>query len=122
MKTTITARDVLLIFCAFCCIHVVVFTHIPVTADRSISVFMLGYMAQEDIEYTKADLEDVFIEKYVYQYGAFDKRLDEQVYTGTIEKTSSGGYILTGSGKRIIAIYNKVADWFDIEKKLINPN
>ena len=31
---------ILLLFAGFCCVHVVIFTHLPVTADRSITVFM----------------------------------------------------------------------------------
>lgn len=121
MKKVITVRDILLFFCAFCCIHIVIFTHLPVTADRSISVFMLGYMNNKNGECTKQELEDVFIEKYVHEYEAFDKRIFEQIYTGTIEETDKETYILTDSGKRIIGIYEVVADWFRIDEKLISP-
>jgi hypothetical protein len=121
MRKIITIRDILLLFCVFCCIQVVIFTHLPVTADRSVSVFMLGYMNQKNGECTKQELEDVFIEKYVYEYKAFDKRLFEQIYTGTIEEKGDGEYILTDSGKRIINLYEVAADWFKIDKKLISP-
>lgn len=121
MKKIIIVRDILLFFCAFCCIHVVIFTHLPVTADRSVSVFMLGYMNDKNGECTKQELEDVFIEKYVQEYEAFDKRLFEQIYTGTIAETEKGTYIITDPGKRIIGIYEVVADWFEIDKKLISP-
>ena len=82
---------------------------------------MLGYMDQKGGECAKQELEDIFIEKYVHEYGAFDKRIFEQIYTGTIEETENGNYILTGSGKSIIDIYEVVADWFRIDKKLISP-
>ncbi|MHB8963241.1 MAG: hypothetical protein ACYC5K_08825 [Saccharofermentanales bacterium] len=118
----ITVRDILLLFCAFCCINVVVFTHLPVTADRSVTVFMLGYMAgTEETEYTKEDLEEIFIEKYVYEFGAFDKRLEEQIISGTIEETGNGKYRITGSGKALISIYDRVSNWYGIDKKLIHP-
>lgn len=121
-KKLITVRDILLLFCAFCCINVVIFTHLPVTADRSITVFMLGYMAgTEDTAYTKSDLEEIFIAKYVYEFGAFDKRLEEQIVSGTITETADGKYRITGSGKVLISIYDKVSDWYGIDKKLIHP-
>ncbi|MHB1455123.1 MAG: hypothetical protein ACYCYM_14375 [Saccharofermentanales bacterium] len=121
-KKLITVRDILLLFCAFCCINVVIFTHLPVTADRSITVFMLGYMAgTEETAYTKAELEDIFIDKYVYEFGAFDKRLEEQIISGTIQETADGKYRITGSGKSLISIYDKVSDWYGIDKKLVHP-
>ncbi len=121
MRNIITVRDVILLFCVFCCVHVVIFTHLPVTADRSVSVFMLGYMNEKDSACTKEELENVFIDKYVIEYEAFDKRLFEQIYTGTIEETSDGEYALTDSGRNIIKIYDVVAGWFNIDKKLISP-
>lgn len=122
MKKIITVRDVILLFCLFCCVHVVIFTHLPVTADRSVSVFMLGYMNEKNGLCTKEELEDVFVDKYVIEYEAFDKRLFEQIYTGTIEEDKEGGgFSLTDSGRRIIRIYDVVADWFRIDKKLISP-
>lgn len=117
----ITIRDIILIFCAFCCIHVVIFTHLPVTADRSISVFMLGYMAQGEEEYTKEEIEDIFIDKYVYDFEAFEKRLDEQVYSGTIKENEEGKYEITNSGRRIISIYEVIIKWFKLEDKLVHP-
>ncbi len=121
MKKIITIRDILLLFCLFCCINIVIFTHLPVTADRSVSVFMLGYMDNKGSDCTKQELEDVFVQKYVREYKAFDKRLAEQLYTGTIEVTADGSYILTEPGRRIIDIYETVADLFKIDKKLIDP-
>lgn len=121
MRKLITIRDIILLFCVFCCVHVVLFTHLPVTADRSVSVFMLGYMNNKDSGCTKEELENVFIEKYVIEYEAFDKRLFEQIYTGTIKENADGEYVLTDSGKRIISIYEVTADWFSIDNRLIDP-
>ena len=58
------------------------FTHLPVTADRSISVFMLGYLADHKGEsFTEEQIESIFIKRYVQDYGAFEKRLHEQEAT-----------------------------------------
>lgn len=122
-KKLITIRDILLLLCAFCCINIVIFTHLPTTADRSITVFMLGYIAgDESVSYTKQELETVFGDKYIEEYDAFGKRLQEQVVTGTIEKTADGRYRITEKGKTLIAIYDKITDWFQIDKKLVNPD
>ena len=121
-KNLITIRDILLLFCAFCCINVVIFTHLPVTADRSISVFMLGYFAKDENDsYTQEEIEKVFWEKYVIEYDAFDKRFQEQLATGTIEKLPDGTYRITSKGKSIIGIYDTISTWYKIDKKLIDP-
>ncbi len=121
MRNIITIRDVILFFFVFSCVHVVLFTHLPVTADRSVSVFMLGYMNEQGRACSKAELETAFIDKYVNEYEAFDKRLFEQIYTGTIDETSDGEYELTDSGRSILDVYDIVADWYGIDKKLIHP-
>ena len=122
-KKIITIRDILLLLCTFCCVNIVIFTHLPVTADRSITVFMLGFMVQTEAStYTKQDLEEIFISKYVYEYGAFDKRLEEQIFSGTIKKSGDQQYQITEKGRNLIRTYEKVADWFLIDKKLIRPD
>ncbi len=121
-KNLITIRDILLLFCAFCCINVVIFTHLPVTADRSITVFMLGYFAKDvNVSYTQEDIEEVFWEKYVNEYEAFEKRFQEQLATGTIEKLPDGTYRITSKGKSLIGIYDTISTWYKIDKKLIHP-
>lgn len=121
-KNIITIRDILLLFCAFCCINVVIFTHLPVTADRSITVFMLGYFAEdENVSYTQENIKKVFWDKYVNEYEAFEKRFEEQIITGTIEKLPDGTYRITSKGKSLIGIYDMISDWYKIDKKLIHP-
>ncbi len=118
----ITIRDVLLLFVAFCCIQVVFFTHLPVTAERSISVFMLGYMSDNQNEtFTKEEIKDYFINKYVNEYGAFDKRFHEQIVTGTIEETD-GGFRITKRGKALMKLYGIIANSFNIDKKIIHSS
>ncbi len=116
----ITVRDIILLFMAFCCINVVIFTHLPVTADRSITVFMLGYMTDNENEsFTEEEIEEYFVDRYVYDYGAFEKRFEEQVVTGTIEDTGDG-YRITDSGKGLMKIYEVVADWYNLDDHLIH--
>lgn len=42
----ISIKDIILMFMLFSCINMVIFTLIPVTVERSVSVFMLSYMEQ----------------------------------------------------------------------------
>ena len=122
-KKLITVRDILLLFAGFCCVHVVIFTHLPVTAERSISVFMLGYMADNaDKSFTEDDIEQYFVDRYVGDYGAFEKRFHEQLVTGTIEEAGDGRYRITEGGKKLMKLYDAVADWYCIDKKLIHSS
>lgn len=119
----ITARDIMLLFAGFCCVHVVIFTHLPVTADRSITVFMLGYMSDNaEQDFSEQEIEEYFISKYVDEYGAFDKRFHEQVYAGTIEETSDGRYRITENGIRLMKIYDTTAKLYLLDDKLIHPD
>ncbi len=117
----LTVRDLLLLFISFCCIQTVFFTHVPVTAERSVSVFMLGYMSDSgNREFTKEELEDAFISRYVQDYGAFDKRFHEQLATGTIEKDGDR-YRITKSGTDLMHFYETIAKLYGIDDRLIHP-
>ena len=121
-KAIITVRDIILLFALFCSMHLVFFTHLPVTAERSISVFMLGYMADNPEQiYSEEDIKEYFIDKYVNEYQAFSKRFHEQIRTGTIKKVGDG-YQITSKGKTLMKIYDLVADMYNIDKKLIHSS
>lgn len=122
MKDTITIRDIILLFMCFCCINVVIFTHLPVTADRSVTVYMLGFMDNHtDETFTKEQLEQQFIDQYVIEYGAFDKRLEEQIVSGNIEEVAPGQYKITKGGEFLMDIYGVTVDWYALDDKLVNP-
>lgn len=116
----ITVRDLLLLFIAFCSVHILFFTHVPVTAERSVTVFMLGYMAdQPEKTFTEEEITEYFISRYVGDFGAFTKRLHEQEETGTIVRDGDG-YRITGSGKALMKLYEAVADVYGIDRRLIH--
>ena len=103
------------VVCAFCLI-LVFFTHMPVTADRSMTIFLLGSMNRSpDKSFTKADLTKVFIEDYVINRDNIEKRIDEQMYSGNIQK-SGLGYRITSGGRALIKFYIFIANIFGIDK------
>lgn len=119
----ITVRDIIMVFVIFCCVNTVLFTLIPVTVERSVSVFMLSYMEENsDQTFTQDSVGEVFTEKYVTDYGAFEKRFIEQVATGTIEENADGSYSITERGKFIVKMFRTVAEWFDTDRRLVYPN
>ncbi|MBR2549088.1 MAG: hypothetical protein IKE92_03600 [Clostridiales bacterium] len=119
----ITVRDIIMMFVIFCCVNMVIFTLVPVTVERSVSVFMLSYMDENsDQTFTQESVGEVFTAKYVDDYGAFEKRFDEQVVTGTIEQNPDGTYSITERGRFVVRAFRTIAEWFDTDRRLVYPN
>ena len=119
----VTVRDIIMMFVIFCCVNMVFLTLVPVTVERSVSVFMLSYMDENsDLSFTQESVGEVFTSKYVEDYGAFEKRFDEQVVTGTIEQNPDGSYSITERGRFIVKMFRTIAEWFDTDRRLVYPN
>lgn len=128
VKLPVDGKDIFIFVLGFLCANMVFFTLVPVTVERSVSVFMLSYMDHEneiskeqdlgDAVFTKADIEKVFNEKYVQEFGAFEKRFEEQVVTGTIEEKGSG-YVLTDRGRFIVGLFRAIGEIFDTDRRLL---
>ena len=119
----VTVRDIIMMFVIFCCVNMVFLTLVPVTVERSVSVFMLSYMdGNSDQTFTQESVGEVFTSKYVEDYGAFEKRFDEQVVTGTIEQNPDGSYSITERGRFIVKMFRIIAEWFDTDRRLVYPN
>ena len=119
----VTVRDIIMMFVIFCCVNTVLFTLIPVTVERSVSVFMLSYMDENsDKTFTQDSVGEIFTAKYVNDYGAFEKRFNEQVVTGTIKQNPDGTYSITDRGRFIVWGFRTCAEWFDTDRRLVYPN
>ena len=99
----------------------VLFTLIPVTVERSVSVFTLSYMQENPGVYTVDDMEEIFHKTYVCEFQAFDKRFEEQIITGNVEETE-GGYVLTNRGEFTVKFFRAVSSLFNTDERLIYPN
>lgn len=118
----LSAKDVVLVFILTCSINMVFFTLIPVTVERSVSVFMLSYMdTYSDRTYTQDEVAEIFVDKYVNEYGAFEKRFDEQLTTGTIVQNPDGTYSITDKGRFIVKMFRLISDVFDTDERLVEP-
>ena len=119
----VTIRDIIMMFCIFCCVNMVFLTLVPVTVERSVSVFMLSYMQEnKDQTFTEESVGEVFTSKYVEDYGAFEKRFEEQVVTGTIVQNEDGTYSITPKGEFVVEAFRTIAEWFDTDRRLVYPN
>ena len=117
----LSAKDVVLVFILTCSINMVFFTLVPVTVERSVSVFMLSYMDNYSDHYTQDQIAEIFVDKYVNEYGAFEKRFDEQLTTGSIEQNADGTYSITDKGRFIVKMFRLISDVFDTDKRLVQP-
>ena len=118
----LSVKDLVLVFILCASINTVFFTLVPVTVERSVSVFMLSYMeTYPEKTYTEEEIGKIFVDKYVYEYGAFEKRFDEQLTTGTIEKNADGSYSITSKGRFIVNLFRLIADLFGTDERLVQP-
>lgn len=120
-KDILTYRDLVLSITLIFSFNMLFFTHLPITADRSVTVFLLGYMNNNATKtITEDEMNSFFIEKYVYSYGAMDRRVHEQITSGNLVKEENG-YRITSKGRLLMKLYAVIADIFDLDKKFISP-
>lgn len=92
---------------------------LPVTIDRSISVFLLGYMDQHaDTSFTTSQLRDVFSGTYVDRYQQIERRMDEQVISRNVEQIG-GGYRISAQGRAFVTFARGIAWLFDTDPRFI---
>ncbi len=109
-----TYKDVLLSIVILFSLNMVLFTHIPVTEDRSLSIFILKYMDKyAHKSFTNQEIEQAITEKYLREYGGVSKRFHEQEITGDIKKTGSR-YRITEQGQLLVKFYSVIAGLFNI--------
>lgn len=114
---SVTNHDIILAITVLFCVNLVFFTLVPVTADRSISVYFLGYMGgNNNQEITQKEFTNAFIDTYVNKNGAMDKRFNEQIHTGTITRIGDG-YRITPFGQFILQFYKVITKLFGINTK-----
>lgn len=94
---------------------------IPVSLDRSVSVFLLGYMGNHPVPLSKQELEDVLVSKYVKEYQSIERRMAEQIMSGNIEQTADGRYVLTARGEAFVSSSKRIASAFDADMKFLDP-
>lgn len=97
-------------------------TVIQCALDRSISVFLLSEMAtNSEKTYTIEEIQDVFLDVYVEEYGAMDRRFMEQVVSGNVEEVAPGEYQITDRGEWLIDMFRLDAKIFPVDDKFLYP-
>ena len=122
LKLEINWKDYIAVCSIFIGLTITWFTVGPVTVERSISVYMLSYMDQnDDAPVDIDDIWDAFDKQYIEKFGAFDKRFNEQISSGNVVKTDKG-YVISPRGRIIVKVFRLLANVFDTEKWLVYPN
>lgn len=118
LSKKLMGRDAFNIVIIFACVHITFFTLVPVTVERSVSVFMLSQLDLDlDRKMTKSEIEKNFLNKYVDQNDAFEKRLNEQIVTGTIEKVDKDTYKLTKKGRSLVSMFDTIGIIYGVDMK-----
>ena len=113
----INIKDIICILIVIFSFNLTFFTLVPVTIDRSITVFTLGkYNEAYNNALSKEEMEKIFIDEYVLDRGAFDKRFKEQVIAGSLkEEENSDKYILTSRGKTLISLFEIIGKMYNVD-------
>lgn len=113
-------KDIIIILLLFTSVHLYIFCMVPVTIERAYSVFMLNEITKLDnqtitLEYT----EKLFIENYVRNNEALQKRFNEQIVTGTITEVSPNTYKLTNKGNFIVSLFHFFNKLYNVNSNLL---
>lgn len=90
----------------------------PVTIDRSITVYLLDQIARQDSGMTATEIEQQFIQQYVIDYSAINRRMNEQMASKNIY-FKDGNYIITEQGKSFLAVSNIIGEIFNTDQRLL---
>jgi hypothetical protein len=92
---------------------------LPVTIDRSISVYLLSTIERQQDGVAPQALQSAFVDDYVVKMDAVDRRIDEQRRSGNLVVTPDGKVQLTDQGRRFIAFSRVVGRLFGADQRFL---
>ncbi|WP_099469120.1 hypothetical protein [Konateibacter massiliensis] len=119
-KAVFDYKDIFISFVLFISINMVWLSLVVVSLDRSLSVFLLSYLEQEDRSYSEEELDGVFQEVFVEKYEMLDRRFWEQIESGNITQDGDS-YRLTKRGEGFVAIFKAVGKLYKVDDRFIEP-
>ena len=129
-KLELNWKDVLLVTLVFFGFTLGYFSVGPEPVERSITVFLLSYLEEvndqdPDAVISAEELEDAFIDGYMYRIGEFEKRYEEQRVTGNIvekvNKEGETGFVITDRGRFFVDVFRLVSRVFNMGPELVYP-
>lgn len=94
-------------------LHIAFFITVPVTLDRSISIFLLNDINNHEQGLTKQELTDDFTSKYIYNDDAIGRRIFEQTTSKNIS-VSNEIVKIDNQGQYFLKIMNFVKNIYGI--------
>ena len=95
---------------------------VPMTIERSITVFLLNEMAKEPLQgYSAEELQQKLLQNYVEKRHVLEKRLKENKLSGTLSETF-GKYRLSSSGLRIAHTLTLIGQFFSVPDESFSQN
>lgn len=89
----------------FLLVYAFVFT-IPTTVDRSYSVKMIEHVAEADGVVSREEISSMF-QRYFSDGGGVERRLDEQLATGTVRRAGEG-FVVSSAGRWMARAFRAV--------------
>lgn len=93
----------------------------PVTVDRSVSIFILGYMAAHDGRtFTTGQIETALRDVYFGELRQIERRMLEQQRSGNVVQARDG-YSISPQGLAFVRWARWVGGLFDVDPRLLQP-
>lgn len=94
---------------------------IPVTIDRSVTVFLLGQLTRSAEGLSKTELRDALVATYVDDYDAVNRRMQEQITSGNVSY-QTGRFVLTAQGRKFVEFSRLAGSVFGADPRFISPS
>lgn len=109
--------------CAFACGVAVCFLIVlPVTIDRSVSVFILTRMAAlPERAFTPAEMRAVFTDVYLGRYQQIERRLEEQEISGNVARDGAG-FRITPQGLAFVRLARVLSTVFQTDPRFVTTD
>jgi hypothetical protein len=103
-------------------LNISVLTVVPVTIDRSISIFLLGHMDENSSRsFTATELDQTFRKIYLTDLAQIERRMLEQKATGHVVQDGSG-WRITEQGRGFVTTAKRLGALFDVDTRLLSPS
>lgn len=109
--------------CAFACgVAVCLLIVLPVTIDRSVSVFILTRMAAlPDRAFTPAEMRATFSDVYLGRYRQIERRLEEQEISGNLARDGAG-FRITPQGLAFVRLARFLSRVFQTDPRFVSAD
>ena len=94
---------------------------IPVTIDRSVTVFLLSRIEASPQAMDEPALRERFIREYLGEMQQVQRRIDEQGKSGNISVDAAGKVHITPQGAAFLAQMRHVAGWWRTDPRFVDP-